>query len=113
MPVKIPQGCLLVQAGKQLEHMTGGSITAGYHEVVVTDETVKVLEGRKESNRLNPSAARPLWRISSTVFWHIGSDEILEPLSPFNTCQALKSYPSEYTGDMVRKELGLIGLLSE
>lgn len=33
---------LLVQAGKQLEHLTGGLIRAGYHEVVVNDATIAV-----------------------------------------------------------------------
>jgi len=33
---------LLVQAGKQLEHLTGGLIKAGYHEVVVNDSTLAV-----------------------------------------------------------------------
>ena len=34
---------LLVQAGKQLEHLSGGLIKAGYHEVVVNDATVAVI----------------------------------------------------------------------
>ena len=33
---------LLVQAGKQLEHLTGGLVKAGYHEVVVNEATAKV-----------------------------------------------------------------------
>lgn len=33
---------LLVQAGKQMEHITGGLIKAGYHEVVVNDATLEV-----------------------------------------------------------------------
>jgi hypothetical protein len=31
-----------VQAGKQLEWITGGEVKAGYHEVVVTEDTIKV-----------------------------------------------------------------------
>jgi isopenicillin N synthase-like dioxygenase len=74
--VKIPQGnYLLVQAGKQLEHITGGLIKAGFHEVVVNDKTVQVIEDRKA--RLPD---RPLVRISSTFFWHLSSDHDLEPL---------------------------------
>ena len=43
IPVKIPKGnYLLVQAGKQLEHFTGGLIKAGYHEVVVNENTLAV-----------------------------------------------------------------------
>ena len=41
--VEIPPGYnLLVQAGKQLEHITGGLIKAGFHEVVVNDKTLAV-----------------------------------------------------------------------
>jgi len=42
LPVSVPPGCLLVQAGKQLEWLTSGKITAGYHEVVCTEQTVNV-----------------------------------------------------------------------
>jgi isopenicillin N synthase-like dioxygenase len=44
IPVKLPPTgrYLLVQAGKQLEHMTGGLIKAGFHEVVVNDATLQV-----------------------------------------------------------------------
>ncbi len=46
IPVKIPEGCnLLVQAGKQLEHITGGLIKAGFHEVVVSEQTLEVSRG--------------------------------------------------------------------
>ena len=31
--VKIPDGCLLIQAGKQMEWLTGGKVQAGFHEV--------------------------------------------------------------------------------
>lgn len=43
IPVKIPEGnYLLVQAGKQLEHLSGGLIKAGFHEVVVNQRTLAV-----------------------------------------------------------------------
>jgi len=43
MQVKIPEGnYLLVQAGKQLEHLSGGLIKAGFHEVVVNEPTLAV-----------------------------------------------------------------------
>jgi isopenicillin N synthase-like dioxygenase len=64
---------LLVQAGKQLEHLSGGLIKAGYHEVVVNESTVETIERRK-------SADRPLIRISSTFFWHLSSDYDLAPI---------------------------------
>ena len=33
MPVSIPDGCLLIQAGKQIEWLTNGYIRGGMHEV--------------------------------------------------------------------------------
>lgn len=76
IPVKIPPGnYLLVQAGKQLEHITGGLVKAGYHEVVVNEKTIETIERRK---RELPD--RPLVRISSTFFWHLASDFDLNPI---------------------------------
>lgn len=37
VPVSVPDGCLLVQAGKQLERLTGGHVLAGFHEVCCRD----------------------------------------------------------------------------
>ncbi|RYP63384.1 hypothetical protein DL770_009398 [Monosporascus sp. CRB-9-2] len=99
--VKIPEGnYLLVQAGKQLEHLTGGLIKAGCeylhhpcaarlsgyasnknplidadHEVVVNQQTLDVIERRKQA-----LPDRPLVRISSTFFWHLSSDFDLAPI---------------------------------
>jgi len=76
IPVKMPEGnYLLVQAGKQLEHMTGGLIKAGFHEVVVNEKTLAVIERRKVQ-----CPDRPLIRISSTFFWHLSSDYDLAPI---------------------------------
>ncbi|RSL46801.1 hypothetical protein CEP53_010190 [Fusarium sp. AF-6] len=76
IPVKIPPGnYLLVQAGKQIEHITGGLIKAGYHEVVVNEKTIETIEKRKRE-----FPERPLIRISSTLFWHLGSDFDLVPV---------------------------------
>ncbi|KAI2607869.1 Clavaminate synthase-like protein [Hypoxylon sp. NC1633] len=67
--------CLLVQAGKQLEHLTGGLVKAGYHEVVVNASTVNTVVARRRSH-----PERPLVRISSTFFWHLSSDFDLAPI---------------------------------
>ncbi|KAJ2930500.1 hypothetical protein H1R20_g6594, partial [Candolleomyces eurysporus] len=76
IPVKIPPGNnLLVQAGKQLEYITGGLIRAGFHEVVVNEQTLATIERRKTE-----FPDRPLIRISSTLFWHLSSDEVLAPI---------------------------------
>lgn len=71
---------LLVQAGKQLEHVTGGLIKAGYHEVVVNDSTLNTVAARRRD-----FPERPLIRISSTFFWHLSSDYDLSPIPALAT----------------------------
>jgi hypothetical protein len=89
---------LLVQAGKQLEHLSGGLIKAGLHEVVVSQATVEVCvspTGKIEmicllyiykhspqtiEKRKTQYPERPLIRISSTFFWHLSSDYDLVPV---------------------------------
>jgi len=101
--VRVPDGCLLLQAGKQLEWLTGGSITAGFHEVVVTPETQVAIERAK-------AEGRSLWRVSSTLFAHVASDNELKPLKPFASPEAQEKYPSLLAGTQVAEELALIKL---
>ncbi|KXN88784.1 hypothetical protein AN958_06653 [Leucoagaricus sp. SymC.cos] len=76
IPVRIPPGNnLLVQAGKQLEHITGGLVKAGFHEVVVNENTMATIAKRQVE-----FPDRPLIRISSTFFWHLSSDFDLVPI---------------------------------
>lgn len=101
--VAIPDGCLLVQAGKQMEHLTGGHVQAGFHEVIVNSSTMAAIKERKAQDK-------SLWRVSSTLFGHIQSDQDLSPLSPFNTVSARAQYPKIFAGDLVTRELQAINL---
>ena len=56
------------------------------------------------------AAGQSLWRVSSTLFGHIQSDQVLEPLGRFKTAESSKAYPAKYTGDQVREELEAISL---
>lgn len=94
IPVKFPVTgrFLLVQAGKQFEHLSGGLVKAGFHEVVVNESTVEVnkiiifrvsilmtfLKTIERRKREFPD--RPLIRISSTFFFHLSSDYDLAPI---------------------------------
>ncbi|OLN87216.1 hypothetical protein CCHL11_03644 [Colletotrichum chlorophyti] len=107
--VKIPEGnYLLVQAGKQLEHLTGGLVKAGFHEVVVNEKTLEVIERRKAQ-----FPDRPLIRISSTCFWHLSSDFDLAPI-PALAEQAQKVRAEQFNlgrdeGEEVRYEAMKVG----
>ena len=96
--VKIPDGCLLMQAGMQLEWLTGGYIKAGFHEVVVSLDTLKKIEENKKMKK-------SLWRVSSTFFSHCRSDAWLEPFNNTN-----KKYPRIQAGTQVQNELEDINL---
>ncbi|BGP14733.1 hypothetical protein JCM10213_004327 [Rhodosporidiobolus nylandii] len=99
--VKLPKGCLLVQAGKQLEHLTGGLILAGYHEVVCTEATVAALAARLADA---VSASRPQVRISSTFFYHLSSDYTLSP----------RDFVDRVKGnEVVQQEMGRLGAAGE
>ncbi|KAF8336525.1 uncharacterized protein EI90DRAFT_2969118 [Cantharellus anzutake] len=112
--VKVPPGqYLLVQAGKQLEHITGGFIKAGYHEVVVNQATITAVE---RTRRERPE--RPLIRISSTFFWHLSSDYELAPIESLKSVaelgakdEELQIYPPMLVGQQVQNELKHIALL--
>lgn len=86
MEVKVPLGCLLIQAGKQIEWLTGGECRAGMHEVVVTNHTIEAFNRASEQNR-------SLWRVSSTE----SNANYISPISVICThivrCCAEASWP--------------------
>lgn len=106
MLVKVPDGCLLLQAGKQFEWLTGGAVLAGFHEVVVNEATVAAAEAAK-------AAGRSLWRISSTLFGHIASKESLKPVAHFKDEPTAGEYPDITAGEQVLAELKAISLAQE
>ncbi|KAI9330740.1 hypothetical protein BDR26DRAFT_824758 [Obelidium mucronatum] len=106
MLASVPDGCLLVQAGRQLEYLTGGHIAAGYHEVVVVESTLEAIKRQRERKR-------PLWRISSTLFFHVASDNELYPISKFATPENIERFPRILAGTQVQKELGFLNLSTE
>ena len=102
IPVRVPDGCLLLQAGKQLAWLTGGDILEGMHEVVCTEATVAAAE------RAAQSGQRPLWRVSSTVFSHLRPDVTMSPL--VGKTDAAHEYPPILVAEYVRRELESIRL---
>jgi isopenicillin N synthase-like dioxygenase len=103
MSVRIPDGCLLVQAGKQFEYLMGGYVQAGFHEVIVTPATRAVIEARQQTGE-------SLWRVSSTLFSHIQSDQLLQPIGMYANEESNAAYPPILTGQQVKNELDAIKL---
>lgn len=101
--VRVPENCLLLQAGKQFEYLTAGYVMSGFHEVVVAPETLPVIERKRKEGE-------SLWRVSSTLFGHIASDNILGPVGHFADSENAIDYPPMLTGDHVQSELKAIAL---
>lgn len=72
--VKIPPGCLLLQGGSMFEHITGGYVLAGYHEVMYTEGTKAAMEVARQDPK------RILWRVSSTLFSHLRYNVDISPM---------------------------------
>ena len=79
MACKIPEGCLLMQAGIMFEYITGGFVLAGFHEVVYTEATREVRD-RNIQIANEQGIRKSTWRISSTLFSHLRYDVDLSPL---------------------------------
>ena len=103
VPVKMPEGCLLIQAGMQMEHLTGGHVTAGYHEVIATKQAIQRARDAKLEGRIP-------WRVSSTLFAHINSDRTLIPLGDFSESKTASKYPAIKAGAQVAEVLKEIAL---
>mmetsp|Transcript_9172 Transcript_9172/g.6922 ORF Transcript_9172/g.6922 Transcript_9172/m.6922 type:complete len:169 (+) Transcript_9172:71-577(+) len=107
--VKVPAGCLLLQAGAMFEHLTGGYVHAGFHEVMYTEDTkAAVEEAKKQKNRI-------LWRVSSTLFSHIRPDLDLSPLPEmankfYDPAVALKKYRKMTALEKCMEELEAVNL---
>ncbi len=101
--VEVPDGCLLAQAGKSLEWLTGGFFYAGMHEVLVTPESLQ------DVNTIVTRGERPI-RTSSNEFVHFATRYVMRPLGRFATSSAMKKYPPIFGGDYESVELARIGL---
>ena len=106
LQIRVPDGCLLLQAGQQFQCVTGGRVLAGLHEVVVTEETAPAIMAEI-------TAGKTPWRVSTTLFVHVRSDELLQPMSSFATGDALAAYPPIEAGQHVMDELKLLGLAAQ
>eukprot|EP00954_Amorphochlora_amoebiformis_P018138 1323947-Amorphochlora_amoeboformis.AAC.1 len=72
-------------------------------QVVVADSTIKAKERAEKEGRST-------WRVSSTLFAHIASDNTLEPIGKFSEESNAKNYPATKAGQQVSDELAAIKL---
>lgn len=96
--VKVPDGCILIQAGRQLQYITNGYILAGFHEVTIGPDTEQCYyEALKNGTSTT--------RVSSTFFAHINSDKVMSVLPQFYTEGCEKTYPPVKEGVWIRSML--------
>jgi len=101
-PVRVPDGCFLLQAGKQMWWLTGGRIMYGFHEVGCRREILQTIRDLAERG--------VDWRVTLTLFAHVASDEWLEVLPPFQEGCDLSRFPRQRAGDMSMDEILALGL---
>lgn len=113
MTCKIPDGCLLMQAGIMFEWITGGYVLAGFHEVIYTQATKDTVERlRRESEAKGEN--RIFWRVSSTLFSHLRYDVDISPLPElegfYDKLEASKKYFKCTSLEKLIEELKAINL---
>lgn len=84
--VRVPPGCVLIQCGKEAEILTGGYLTAGFHEVVAMPTAVEKARGDVTTG------TSPI-RVAGPLFAQSGKGVVLSPRGRFATPEALAAYP--------------------
>jgi hypothetical protein len=75
-------------------------------QVLCTQETLAAADKAR-------AEGRPVWRVSSTVFSQIASDEVLVPLGRFADSPGVAAaYPPTPAGQQVAAELQMINLMA-
>lgn len=108
LQVKVPEGCLLLQSGKTFEHITGGYIHAGFHEVVYTEQTKAAMEKAQAEDRST-------WRVSSTMFTHFRYNVNCSPLAQLSHLYAAedaKKYEGMTSFDILMTELDATNMVT-
>ena len=98
-----------MQAGKTFEHITGGYVLAGFHEVVYTEATKKKYEEAKENGRST-------WRVSSTMFTHFRYNVDCSPMPELKDRHREKAetkYPKMSAFDILMTELSATNMVLE
>lgn len=94
------------------EHITGGYVLSGYHEVFYTEGTKEALEKAKEEQKQGKD--RILWRVSSTLFSHLRHDVDISPIKElegfYDGEKAKKKYRKMSAHDKLMEELVAINL---
>lgn len=110
--VKIPPGCLFLQAGAMFEHITGGYVLSGYHEVIYTEATKTAYEKAKQD--IAEGKNRILWRVSSTLFSHIRYNVDISPIPEmvgfYDEAEARAKYRKMTAHEKLMEELQAINL---
>mmetsp|Transcript_317 Transcript_317/g.472 ORF Transcript_317/g.472 Transcript_317/m.472 type:complete len:171 (+) Transcript_317:723-1235(+) len=113
MACKIPEGCLLMQAGIMFEWITGGYILAGFHEVVYTENTKRVRDQNIQTSQ-EQGIHKSTWRISSTLFSHLRYDVDISPLPElahlYNVDEVRAKYRPMTAHDKLIEELRAVNL---
>ncbi len=86
-----------------LTHPSSRTRCACFVQVVCGEDTIAAVAAAAVEGR-------PLWRVSSTTFSQIASDEVLQPIGRFAVPESVGAYPPTAAGLYVQRELEAINL---
>lgn len=105
--MKVPNGCLIIQAGKTFENITGGYVLSGLHEVFYS-------EGTKTNYEKGVAEGKIAWRVSSTMFTHFRNNVDCSPmpqLKNYHIESAEEKYGKMTAYDILMEELNATNMI--
>ena len=100
---------MLLQAGKTFEHITGGHVLAGFHEVIYSEKT-------KEFHKKAQAEGKSDWRVSSTMFTHFRYNVDCSPMQAIKHLHkenAALKYEKMTSFDLLMTELSATNMVLE
>jgi hypothetical protein len=98
------------------QNITGGYVLAGFHEVMVTEQTKTAYEKAAAEGKIT-------WRVSSTMFTHFENEVDCTPMKELEHLykdardsdpeEFNKSFPSRNAYDILMEELGATNMVDE
>lgn len=105
-PVRLPSKHLILQCGRQMQWLTGGTAHRVFHEVAV-------VEASRERIDAAIAKGEPYWRVATPLFLHMNTNETAEPKGRFATPEAIAAFAPYHIGERLRHALKSRGLAAD
>lgn len=101
LPVPPRKGCLIINSGDQIAHLTNGYYRSAMHRVVIAPQNGRTTSGSSSSSATTTTAAlgtpKRNERFSTAVFTYFGIDAMVGPMAKFVSDDNPEKYPHRTT----------------